>query len=169
MERAAVELLHLHEGTHVMAVGFGPGVGVAELARQLPRGLVAGSDPSTAMLGHARRRNRDAVAAGRVVLRQARAESIPWPDASFDAVVAVNCIQLWEPIDAGVGEVARVLPPQGSVVIITHRWAIERSTPVDEWIAAVTDLLRARGVTTAVERRRYRSGEAVAMCGTASG
>lgn len=46
---------------------------------------------------------------GRVLLTQARAQGLPWPHGTFAGVVAVNSVQLWEPLGRSVGEVARVL------------------------------------------------------------
>jgi len=167
MERAAVEILDPAPSADVLTVGFGPGVGVEELVRRLSRGRVAGVDPSTVMVTHACRRNQDAIAAGQVTLRQAGAESIPWPDASFDGVVAVNSAQLWDPVAVGLGEVARVLRPGGSAVVLTHRWAIERAQPTDRWIAVVTDVLAHHGIVTTVSTRRFRSGQGIIIAGSA--
>jgi ubiquinone/menaquinone biosynthesis C-methylase UbiE len=105
----------------VLAVGFGPGVGVAALVPRLPLGIVGGIDPSSAMIDQARRRNRAAVNEGRVQLVSAGAEAIPWPDDFFDGAVAVNSIQLWQPFDVSLHEVARVLSPRG---LVGHRDAL---------------------------------------------
>jgi SAM-dependent methyltransferase len=93
------------------------------------------------MMARAGRRNRQAIATGRVALHLARAESTPSPDDSFEDVVAVNSVRLWEPLAVGNSEVARVLRPGGSVVVVTHRWAFERSRPTEASIAeaSVTD------------------------------
>jgi len=167
MELTAVNLVGPAEHAHLLAVGFGPGVGVKELARRTRHGLVAGVDPSEAMVRHATRRNRAAVAAGSVVLRRARAESIPWPDSSFDGVVAVNSVQLWHPLDDAIDEVVRVLRPVGSIVFVTHRWAIERACSADAWIAGVTELLQGHEIMSESEHRRFRSGEGIVIRGTA--
>ena len=64
MERCAVDALGLHGTESALEIGFGPGVGVARLARRLPGGRVAGIDPSVVMLSQASRRNRRAIQAG---------------------------------------------------------------------------------------------------------
>jgi hypothetical protein len=48
MQRAAVDELAPRPDDAVLAVGFGPGVGIAELVARLPDGSVAGADPSAA-------------------------------------------------------------------------------------------------------------------------
>jgi SAM-dependent methyltransferase len=164
MERAAIAALDPGPDHHVLAVGFGPGVGLAELAPRLPNGALAGIDPSATMLDVARRRNRAAVADGRVVLAQAGAEDIPWPDGSFDGVVAVNSMQLWRPLPVAVREVGRVLRPGGALVTATHCWAIARRMPVAQWIDEATGLLEACGLGEVThDTRAFRSGDGLVL------
>jgi arsenite methyltransferase len=164
MEIAAVDELGPAPDDAVVAVGFGPGVGIAALAPRLPDGLVAGIDPSASMVALASRRNRVAIAAGRVELVQARVESIPWRESTFAGVLAVNSMQLWEPLDVALDEVARVLIPGGTLVTVTHRWAIERRAPLDEWVAAADALLGDRGFKRVAHRTgRFRSGTGLVM------
>ena len=164
MEDAAIDELDPGAADCVLAVGFGPGVGIAGLLARLPGGLVAGIDPSSAMLEQARRRNRVAVDAGRACLVEAGAAAIPWPDRTFHGAVAVNSIQLWDPFDASLREVARVLAPGAALVTLTHRWAIERRAPVTEWTEATTAQLRDRGFeAVGCKTARYRSGEGVLL------
>jgi ubiquinone/menaquinone biosynthesis C-methylase UbiE len=130
MERAAIAELDPGEDDDVLAVGFGPGIGIQELAGRLARGYVAGIDPSPTMVELARRRNRRAVGTGQVALFAASADAIPFPDGAFRGVVAVNSMQLWRPLDASLREVARVLAPAGALVTVTHVWAIEKQAPL---------------------------------------
>jgi len=159
MERAAIGALGPADSDRVLTIGFGPGVGLTELLARLGDGRAAGIDPSPAMVAQARRRNRSDVEAGRLVIEEAAAERIPWPDGSFDGVLAVNSIQLWAPLPEGLGEVARVLRPGGAFVALTHVWAIERTRPVAEWVEATRALLEQAGMGPGSARtEHYRSG-----------
>jgi ubiquinone/menaquinone biosynthesis C-methylase UbiE len=159
MERAATAELDPAEDDDVLAVGFGPGVGIHELAGRLPRGCIAGIDPSPTMVDLARRRNREAVRTGQVALFEAAADAIPFPDGAFRGIVAVNSMQLWRPLDGSLREVARVLAPGGALVALTHVWAIEKQAPLDEWIARLTPLLASCGLTEFRHRTEsFRSG-----------
>ncbi len=109
MEREAIDAVAPSVDDAVLEIGFGPGVGIEMLARQLAGGRVAGIDPSTAMLRAAERRNRAAIRDGRVELRLAAVHELPFVDASFDGAFAVNSMQLWGPPDASAAELARVL------------------------------------------------------------
>jgi ubiquinone/menaquinone biosynthesis C-methylase UbiE len=142
-EREAIETLAPAPEHTVLAVGFGAGTGVAELASRVA--AVGGVDPSWAMVTVARRRNRS----GRVRLERRTADRIPWPDNSFDGALAVNSIQLWRPLAASVAEVARVLRPGARLVTFTHDWVVARGDgeTLDDWLAGTTAALAAGGFT----------------------
>lgn len=126
MEEAAVNQLNPAPGDAVLEIGFGPGVGLELLSRRLTSGPVGGVDPSGAMMREAKRRNRAAIAEGRLKLVKTTADSMPWPDGTFDGAIAVNSVQLFDPLEVSVLEVARVLKPGGRFVTLTHDWAIAR-------------------------------------------
>jgi ubiquinone/menaquinone biosynthesis C-methylase UbiE len=164
MEVAAIDELAPPHDASVLAVGFGPGVGVAELAMRLTEGIVGGVDPSAAMVRQARRRNRSAVETGRITLERSTAHAIPWPDGTFTGAVAVNCMQLWDPLDASVRELVRVLAPAGRFVALTHTWAIEKRSPLEQWVRATSDLLSGAGFDGIVHRTApFRSGQALVL------
>jgi ubiquinone/menaquinone biosynthesis C-methylase UbiE len=164
MELTAIDELSPAHDASVLAVGFGPGIGVAELTKRLPAGFVGGVDPSAAMVQQAGRRNRSAIEQGQVSLERRTADSIPWPDATFDGALAVNCIQLWDPLDASVREVARVLAPGGQLVAITHVWAIEKKCPFEQWVSATSELLGGAGFDgVAHQTAPFRSGQGLVL------
>jgi ubiquinone/menaquinone biosynthesis C-methylase UbiE len=159
MERAAVQALDPSGDHSVLAVGFGPGIGLVALAERMPGGFVAGIDPSAAMVERARRRVHSSGRSPIVRIERAGAESIPYPDDAFDGVVAVNSVQLWEPLGDAVREVGRVLAPGGTLVVLTHTWAIEKQARVAEWTAAFSALLRMNGLSDITTRTEtFRSG-----------
>jgi ubiquinone/menaquinone biosynthesis C-methylase UbiE len=133
-EVEAVERLAPRPSDRVLAIGFGPGVGVALLADRLKEGRVLGVDPSEAMVEAAARRNRVAIEAGKVELRQAAASAIPSDDASFDGAVAVNSLQFCEPLADTARELSRVLKPGARLMALTHGWALEKHAgSVEAW------------------------------------
>jgi SAM-dependent methyltransferase len=132
----------------VLAIGLGPGVGIACLARRLPAGFVLGIDPSAAMVAQAARRNRAAVEAGRVVLRQATLALAELEPASFDGAVAVNTWQLCEPFANHVAILRAALKPGGRFVSLTHDWAAATHAPSPEaWLDTVRAAFEAGGFT----------------------
>ena len=116
------------------------------------------------MVQQARRRNRAAIDSGRVTLDRSTAEAIPWPDATFTGAVAVNSMQLWDPLDAAVHELARVLAPSGWFVAITHVWAIERQSALEDWTNNVSEILTRAGFGDVSHRSAsFRSGEGLVL------
>lgn len=123
MERAAIRNLELEGDERVLEIGFGPGVGIRHLVRYLPWGYVAGVDPSEVMVKQATRRIRRFLRLGAIDLRLGDASHLPWPDGRFDAALSVNNVTLWDPLDACVAELRRVVKTDGTVSIAVHGWA----------------------------------------------
>jgi ubiquinone/menaquinone biosynthesis C-methylase UbiE len=95
----------------VLDCGMGPG----RLLVELERGgwSVAGIDISDEMVGLARAR----LPRSADRLLQGTAESLPFPSASFDAVVATGVFEYVEDLPRALAEVARVLRPGGLFVV----------------------------------------------------
>lgn len=101
----------------VLEVGFG-GAGLLEkMCAEASRGLVAGVEVSEAMLALAAKRLRKQIAAGRVVLKRAGVEALPFGDAHFDKACTVNTTYFWPDPAAGFAELRRVLRPGGRLVV----------------------------------------------------
>jgi len=103
-------------GQRVLDVGCGSGVLTEELAQRVGAGNVAGADPSP-MLQAAVERVPEAD------LKQASAESLPWPDDSFDAALAQLVVHFMSEPPKGVAEMARVTRSGGVVAACTWDFA----------------------------------------------
>jgi ubiquinone/menaquinone biosynthesis C-methylase UbiE len=116
--RVALKGLQITPDDSVLEISFGTGRLVRMFAALAWRGLVAGVDPSSMMCEIARRRNQEAIEAGRVDLRLCDAALLPWRDERFNKVVAIHCFQFWpEPMEVLRG-VRRVLRPGGVFLLI---------------------------------------------------
>jgi len=103
------------EGTRVLDAGCGSG-GASVLARQ--RGaIVTGCDASEAMLVLARRRLPESN------FRLAELENLPFPDRSFDVVLAINSLQFTADPAAAAKELARVTKRGGRVAVVV--WSLD--------------------------------------------
>jgi ubiquinone/menaquinone biosynthesis C-methylase UbiE len=87
------------------------------------RGFLAGVEPSVRMLERAR----DAVPEARLV--RARAEELPWRDASFDRIFCVNALHHFTDRARFFAEARRVLKPGGGLLTIGKDPHTER----DDW------------------------------------
>jgi SAM-dependent methyltransferase len=99
-------------GRKVLDIACGAGYGSALLARGGTR--VTGADISQAAIDHAR--DRYASVPG-LEFRQADCAALPFPDASFDAVVSFETVEHIASQEAFLDEIRRVLRPGGLVVL----------------------------------------------------
>lgn len=118
--RWAARLLDVQPADRVIELGCGPGVALAALAARATRGLVVGVDHSEVMIAHARRRNRDAVRAGRVRLVRAPVQDLTVGDGPFDAALAVNTVGMWPDATARLRDIARLLRPGGRIALVSQ-------------------------------------------------
>lgn len=115
---------HLEGAGQVLDVGTGEGQVARVVATRGAR--VVGVDPSWAQLSEARRRG------GGVRLARAGAAALPFSAASFDAAVACLVFEHIDDMDAAVAEVARVLAPGGTFLLLLNHPLLQ--TPGSGWI-----------------------------------
>lgn len=106
----ALELLDLHDGERVLDAGCGMGV-LSMLMSKLRRLDLVAVDGDAARLAWARREG------VRASLVRADLGRLPFPDASFDKVLAAEVVEHLADDVAGVGELTRVLRPGGRLVV----------------------------------------------------
>jgi ubiquinone/menaquinone biosynthesis C-methylase UbiE len=98
----------IHAGLTVLDVGCGSGILAEELAHRVGEANVGAADPSPLVEACAARLPEADV-------RAAPAETLPWPDASFDAALAQLVLHFLDDPGAGVAEMRRVVGPGGVV------------------------------------------------------
>jgi SAM-dependent methyltransferase len=102
----------IQPGQRVLDVACGTGVLARTVADRVdPGGSVAGIDLNPAMLTVARR-----IAPG-IEWREGQAESLPYPDRSFDAVVSQFGLMFFTDRAAALREMMRVLAPGGRMAV----------------------------------------------------
>lgn len=109
----------------VLDVGTGEGQ-LARLAVAQGAAVVVGIDPTTAQITAA------AAKGGPVAYARAAAAGLPFPDASFDAVLACLVFEHITDVDAALAEVARVLEPGGRFLFLLNHPLLQ--TPGSGWI-----------------------------------
>lgn len=137
--RRTVEYINGAGAARVLEVGVGTGLALPFYS---PKLSVTGIDFSEEMLAKARARiGRERLRHVRE-LRQMDARALDFPDASFDAVVAMHIISVVPEPERVMAEIARVCKP-GGLVVITNHFARETGllARVERWSAPFADLL----------------------------
>jgi ubiquinone/menaquinone biosynthesis C-methylase UbiE len=155
-------------GVTILDVGCGEGRLAADLAAA--GALVTGVDPSASALDRAR------ALAPAATFVCAGAEALPFPAASFDAVVIVNALHHVPAsiMDLALSEASRVVRPDGTIVVIeplAEGSFFEALRPVEDegavraaaqaalGRAAATGMVRLRKTMTYTRRDLFRSAD----------
>ncbi|MQY23686.1 Ubiquinone/menaquinone biosynthesis C-methyltransferase UbiE [Nocardia sp. RB20] len=105
-------------GAAAADIGFGGGVGLSLLLDRVgENGTVHGVELSRDMLARAKSRFTREIGTGRLRVLEGSLTELPLADASLDAAITVNTVYFVAELDRACAELARVLRPQGRVVI----------------------------------------------------
>ncbi|MEX0729522.1 MAG: methyltransferase domain-containing protein [Aquisalimonadaceae bacterium] len=117
MNALTLSSLDVQPGDSVLDIGFGSGRLIHDIARQTQARIIAGIDISLDMVEVAGRMNRNEIRSGRVILKQASVEKMPFPDHQFDKICSANTIYFWPHPVENASEILRVLKPGGRLVL----------------------------------------------------
>ena len=117
-----LEHVRIEPSFTMLDVGCGGGRTIHVLAARAPNGRVYGIDYSEASVEASRETNQSAVAAGRVEIQQGSVSKLPFADAMFDLVTAVETHYYWPDLPNDAREIARVLKPGGTLVVIAEAY-----------------------------------------------
>jgi arsenite methyltransferase len=117
LNEVALNSMALRPGDRVLEVGFGGGQLLGHMAGAITDGLLAGVDVSPAMVAFCERRYRGLIREGKLELRCASAESLPYPSSYFTKACSVNSILYWQNAPQAISELWRVLVEGGMLVL----------------------------------------------------
>ncbi len=112
--------LALVRGESVLDAGCGTGLLLEQEALAVgTQGRVEGVDYSDDMLAQARLRCADMPQVG---FHQGSVETLPFDDASFDALSCTQCLLYVDDLDRALAEFYRVLKPGGRIAVLETDW-----------------------------------------------
>ena len=140
----SIKKLQLAPGAKVLEVGVGTGTSLPAYPSHVS---VTGIDLSEEMLAYARRKI-EQESWNHIQVTTGNAESLDFPDASFDCVTTFHVVSVVSQPDRMMAEIVRVVRPGGKILVINHfrsprPWlanVIDRADPVTRHLGWRTDL-----------------------------
>lgn len=127
MNDVAFNSLALRPGDRVLEVGFGGGQLLGRMGGVITDGFLAGVDVSPAMVAFCEKRYRSLIQEGKLELRCAGTESLPYPSSYFTKACSVNSIFYWQNAPQAISELWRVLAEGGMLVLcFTCKGSLEK-------------------------------------------
>lgn len=106
----------------VLDVGCGGGLTIRKMAAIASQGRVFGVDYARGSVDGSRALNAQAIREGRVEVREASVSSLPFADATFDLVTAVETHYYWPDLPGDLREILRVVKPGGTALVIAESY-----------------------------------------------
>jgi demethylmenaquinone methyltransferase/2-methoxy-6-polyprenyl-1,4-benzoquinol methylase len=131
---AALNVLDVATGTAAVAI---------ELARRVPERHVVGIDQSAQMLAAGRERVAQTGLASRILLREGRAEDLPFADGTFDALTFTYLLRYVDDPTTTLRELARVVRGGGTIAML--EFGLPRRLARALWELYVRGVLPAAG------------------------
>jgi len=116
--RIPVEKIELPPSATIVDIGCGTGATLRRAADIVTEGVLIGVDPVARMLEIAREETAAHPANHRIQFRLGSAENLPVEDDFANFVFAFDSFDHWRAKERGLGEVRRVLHPDGRFVVV---------------------------------------------------
>lgn len=139
-----IELCHIGKDSHVLEVGCGVGITTSYIAQKIGSRVV-GVDVSEGMIKRAKERARRFGVEDRVEFRVADAQSLPFEDNLFEAVVSESVLAFVGDKKKAISEYKRVTKPGGYVGLNEAIWL---KTPPKELVEYISRIAKAEFPTS---------------------
>ncbi|MFI0451865.1 class I SAM-dependent methyltransferase [Actinomadura sp. 6N118] len=122
VHQAVLQHAHRHapDPGRILDVGCGTGRLLHAAAHTYPHAALIGTDPSTQMIrcAAARPPGRTTAVTARIGFVRARAEALPFPDATFDLIVSTLSLRHWHNRRQGLTEIGRITTTRTGIIVI---------------------------------------------------
>lgn len=164
----AIALLKVQSTDRVLDVGTGHGRSLGAISKLANKGVTVGVDTSDVMLSLATKRNKALIRRGLVRVEKASSDDLPFAAASFDKAMAVHTLYFWQPAEAHLKSISRVLMLGGRFALgfrPAEDKAVTAQFPASVYTfrttAEVEALLLAAGFAIADRQRRDTPGRSM--------
>jgi SAM-dependent methyltransferase len=121
------KLSPLH-GDHILEIGYGPGLGIYQIASSFPGCRISGIDFSELMYQKAFKRNKKFIDQGTVHLQFGDVLTLDTGNDKFDKIFCVNVIYFWNDLNLAFDRIFNMLGQKGQFLIyMDHRDTIEKA------------------------------------------
>jgi ubiquinone/menaquinone biosynthesis C-methylase UbiE len=122
-----IENLAPAAGEHILEIGYGPGLGIYQIAGSVPDCRISGIDFSELMYHKASRRNARFIQKGTVNLKYGDILNIETGKDTFDKIFCVNVIYFWNDLNLAFTKVYNMLGYKGEFLIyMEHRDSLDK-------------------------------------------
>lgn len=142
-----LNLTTIPQSARILDIGFGGGINIQNLASMVERSTIHGIDVSKEAYKQASKVNRQLIQKGQVHLSLADVATLPFPDRSFDLIVATQTHIYWDELAKGLAECARVLNEDGQLLISSEKDKINYHLPAYSDPKDFVALLNQQGFT----------------------
>src|SRR5699024_1795421 len=109
-----LDVMEPEDNDRILEIGFGTGKFFDKLFARANGLQLSGIDFSEAMVETAKKHNSEAISSGKLEIKSASSEEIPFPDQTFDKVFCNMVIYFWDEPEKHLKEIQRVLKPKGT-------------------------------------------------------
>jgi ubiquinone/menaquinone biosynthesis C-methylase UbiE len=121
-------------GEHILEIGYGPGLGVHQIASSFPDCMIVGIDFSELMFLKASRRNKKFIDKGTVQLQYGDVLTLETGNDKFDKIFCVNVIYFWNDLNPVFRKIHNLLGEKGEFLIyMDHMDTIEKAKFLDDF------------------------------------
>jgi ubiquinone/menaquinone biosynthesis C-methylase UbiE len=123
-----VSKLSPHTGEHILEIGYGPGLGIYQVANSFPGCRISGIDFSELMYLKASKRNKRFIEKGIVNLWYGDVLTVELSKDKFDKIFCVNVIYFWNDLKLAFNRIYNMLGAKGEFLIyMDHMDSLEKA------------------------------------------
>lgn len=129
MINQSIEGLSVKAGDSILEIGFGNGVHIKDILNKAENVRYAGIDFAETMVAEATDSHKSEIENEQVEIHLASSDNIPFPNESFDKVLAANTLYFWEKPEDHFEQIHRVLKPGGVLSLAIRSKAFMQKLP----------------------------------------